>query len=197
VDDQKVSDIDLRPTRKCDRKLQTYSYTTTWITKFWRESKFWNLFHHEHGQWLKLIENVYTRMKTEIIAYGDINVLYVNSNRDILAYVLIWLWNVHKIIKARPHYSCSCYSLYTLRVNIRIITRRSLASNWSSVDEYLRAQVKARRVSRRAQAWRAPARAWVMWTHFKSVYEQWYAMRSMMLCIICRIQKLLWLQSVT
>jgi hypothetical protein len=30
---------------------------------------------------------------------------------------------------------------------IRILTRRSLASNWSSVDEDLRAQVKARRVS--------------------------------------------------
>jgi hypothetical protein len=68
-------------------------------------------------------------------------------------------------LKARPHYSCSCYSLYTLRVNIGILTRRSLASNWSSVDEDLRAQVKARRVSRRAQAWRAPARGRVMWTH--------------------------------
>jgi hypothetical protein len=32
------------------------------------------------------------------------------------------------------------------------------------VDEDLRAQVKARRVSRRAQAWRARARARVMWT---------------------------------
>ena len=53
------------------------------------------------------------------------------------------------------------YSLYTLRVNIRILTRRSLASNWSSVDEDLRAQVKARRVSRRAQAW-------VMWTRLNS-----------------------------
>jgi hypothetical protein len=48
----------------------------------------------------------------------------------------------------RPYYSCSCYSLYTLRVNIRILSRRSLASNWSSVDEDLRAQVKARRVFR-------------------------------------------------
>jgi hypothetical protein len=64
-------------------------------------------------------------------------------------------------IKTRPHYSCSCYSRYTLRVNIRILTRRSRASNWSSVDEDLRAQVKARR----AQTWRAPARARVMWTH--------------------------------
>jgi hypothetical protein len=54
------------------------------------------------------------------------------------------------------------YSLYTLRVNIRIFTRRSLASNWSSVNDDLRAQVKARRVYRRAQAWRARAR--VMWT---------------------------------
>jgi hypothetical protein len=63
-------------------------------------------------------------------------------------------------LKARPRYSCSCYSLYTLRVNIRILTRRSLASNWSSVDEDLRAQVKVRRVSRRAQTWRARA----MWT---------------------------------
>jgi hypothetical protein len=72
-------------------------------------------------------------------------------------------------LKARPHYSCSCYSLYTLRVNIRILTRRSLASNWSSVDEDLRAQVKARRAFRRAQAWRAPARARVMWTHLKRV----------------------------
>jgi hypothetical protein len=70
--------------------------------------------------------------------------------------------------KARPHYSYSCYSLYTLRVNIRILTRRNLASNWSSVDEYLRAQVKARRVSVRAQAWRAPARARVMWTHLNN-----------------------------
>jgi hypothetical protein len=69
-------------------------------------------------------------------------------------------------LKARPHYSCSCYSLYTLRVNIRILTRRNLANNWSSVDEDLRAQVKARRVSQRAQAWRARAR--VMWTHFKA-----------------------------
>jgi hypothetical protein len=68
-------------------------------------------------------------------------------------------------LKARPHYSCSCYILYTLRVNIRILTRRSLASNWSSVDEDLRAQVKARRASRRAQAWWSPARARVMWTH--------------------------------
>jgi hypothetical protein len=57
------------------------------------------------------------------------------------------------------------YSLYTLRVNIRILTRRSLASNWSSVDDDLRAQVRARRVSRRAQAWRAPTR--VMWTGLK------------------------------
>jgi hypothetical protein len=32
-------------------------------------------------------------------------------------------------LKARPHYSCSCDSLYTLRVNIRILTRQSLASN--------------------------------------------------------------------
>jgi hypothetical protein len=32
-------------------------------------------------------------------------------------------------LKTRPHYSCSCYSLYTLRVNIRILTRRNLASN--------------------------------------------------------------------
>jgi hypothetical protein len=56
------------------------------------------------------------------------------------------------------------YSLYTPRVNIRIHGRRSLASNWSSVDEDLRAQVKARRVSRRAQAWRARARKRVMWT---------------------------------
>jgi hypothetical protein len=64
-------------------------------------------------------------------------------------------------LKARPHYSCSCYSLYTVRVNIRILTRRNLASNWSSVDEDLRAQVKARRASRRAQAWRAR----IMWTH--------------------------------
>jgi hypothetical protein len=71
-------------------------------------------------------------------------------------------------IKARPHYSCSCYSRYTRRVNIRILTRRNLASNWSSVDEDLRAQVKARRVSRRAQAWRARAR--VMWTH-KNICE--------------------------
>jgi hypothetical protein len=62
-------------------------------------------------------------------------------------------------LKVRPHYSC----LYTLRVNIRILTRRNLASNWSSVDEDLRAQIKARRDSRRAQAWRARAR--VMWTH--------------------------------
>jgi hypothetical protein len=69
------------------------------------------------------------------------------------------------LLKARPHYSCSCYSLYTLRVNIRILTRRSLASNSSSVDEDLRAQVKARGVSRREQAWRAPAGARVMWTH--------------------------------
>jgi hypothetical protein len=45
--------------------------------------------------------------------------------------------------------------------------RQSLASNWSSVDEYLRAQVKGRRVSRRAQAWRAWARARVMWTRLK------------------------------
>jgi hypothetical protein len=73
------------------------------------------------------------------------------------------------ILKGRPHYSCSCYSLYTLRVNIRILTRRSLPSNWSSLDEDLRAQVKARRVSRRAQAWRAPARARVMWTHLKEL----------------------------
>jgi hypothetical protein len=63
-------------------------------------------------------------------------------------------------LKARPHYSCLCYSLYALRVNIRILTRRNLASNWSSVDENLRTQVKARRVSRRA-----PARARVMWSH--------------------------------
>jgi hypothetical protein len=54
------------------------------------------------------------------------------------------------------------YSLYTLRVNIRILTCRSLASNWSSVDEDLWAQVKARRVSRRTQAWWARAR--VIWT---------------------------------
>jgi hypothetical protein len=53
------------------------------------------------------------------------------------------------------------YSLYTLRVNIRILTRRSLASNWSSVDEDLRAQVKARRVSRRAR---------VMWTRLYICY---------------------------
>jgi hypothetical protein len=70
-------------------------------------------------------------------------------------------------LKARPHYSCSCYSLYTLRVNIRILTRRNLASNWSSVDEDFRAQVKARRVSWRAQDWRAPTRARIMWTHFR------------------------------
>jgi hypothetical protein len=70
----------------------------------------------------------------------------------------------------RPHYSCSCYSLCTLRVNIRILTRRHLASNWSSVDEDLRAQIKARRVSRRAHAWLAPARARVMWTH---LYCEW------------------------
>jgi hypothetical protein len=68
------------------------------------------------------------------------------------------------LIKARPHYLCSCYSLYTLRVNIRILARRNLASNWSSVDEDLRAQINARRVSRRAQSWRAPARVRVMWT---------------------------------
>jgi hypothetical protein len=61
------------------------------------------------------------------------------------------------------------YSLHTLRVNIRILMRRSLASNWSSVDEDLRAQVKARRVSRRAQAWRAWARARVMWTGLKTM----------------------------
>jgi hypothetical protein len=65
-------------------------------------------------------------------------------------------------LKARPHYSCSWYSLYTLRVNIRILTRRNLARNWSSVDEDLRAQIKARRVFRRA-----PARARVMWTHLR------------------------------
>jgi hypothetical protein len=37
------------------------------------------------------------------------------------------------------------------------------------VDEDLRAQVKARRVSRRAQAWRARAR--VMWTGLKSTND--------------------------
>jgi hypothetical protein len=36
------------------------------------------------------------------------------------------------------------------------------------VDEDLRAQVKARRDSRRAQPWREPARARVMWTHLYS-----------------------------
>jgi hypothetical protein len=74
-----------------------------------------------------------------------------------------------RTLKARPHYSCSCYSLYTLRVNIRVFTRQSLASNWSSVDEDLRAQVKATRVSRRAQAWRA--RALVMWTGLYRNYK--------------------------
>ena len=65
------------------------------------------------------------------------------------------------------------YSLYTLRVNIRILTRRSLASSWSSVDEDLRAQENARLVSRRAHAWRARARARararVMWTRLYRV----------------------------
>jgi hypothetical protein len=76
------------------------------------------------------------------------------------------------VLNARPHYSCLCYSLYTLLVNIRVLTRRNLASNWSSVDEDLRAQVKTSRVSRRAQAWRAPARARVMWTRLKSTRLQ-------------------------
>jgi hypothetical protein len=77
-----------------------------------------------------------------------------------------------RTLKARPHYSCSSYILYTLRVNIRNLTRRNLASNWSSVDEDLRAQLKARRVSRGAQAWRTPARARarVMWTHLNRHY---------------------------
>jgi hypothetical protein len=87
----------------------------------------------------------------------------------IKTYTLFLCWYLHYcsvLLKARPHYSCSCYSLYTLRVNIRILTRRNLARNWRSVDEDLRAQVKARRASRRAQAWRARAR--VMWTHLNT-----------------------------
>jgi hypothetical protein len=82
---------------------------------------------------------------------------------------------------ARPQYSCSCYSQYTLRVDIRIFTRRSLASNWSSVDEDLRAQVKARRVSQRAQTWRAPARARVMWTHLNETRTR----SSTSVCLLC------------
>jgi hypothetical protein len=39
---------------------------------------------------------------------------------------------VFKSLKARPHYSC--YSLYTLRVNIRNLTRRSLASTSTSTS---------------------------------------------------------------
>jgi hypothetical protein len=62
-------------------------------------------------------------------------------------------WAVLHVTRARA----------TVRVNIRILTRRNLASNSTSVDEDLRAQVKARRVSRRA-----PTRARVMWTHLKS-----------------------------
>jgi hypothetical protein len=76
-----------------------------------------------------------------------------------------------KGVRDKPPESCGRwwtfdYSQYTLRVNIWILTRRSLGSNWSSVDDDLRAQIKARRVSRWAQAWRARARvrARVMWT---------------------------------
>jgi hypothetical protein len=87
-------------------------------------------------------------------------------------------------VKARPHYSCSCScdSLCSrIMWMIWQVTRQAIRAaratgswgsaccryikgvpNWSSVDEDLRAQVKARRVSRRAQAWRARARA--MWT---------------------------------
>jgi hypothetical protein len=90
---------------------------------------------------------------------------------------------ISRNLKARPHYSCSYYSLYTLRGNIRILTRRSLASNWSSVDEDLRAQVKARRVSRRAQPGQAPARARVMWTHLNCLRRTaWVTSHLMYVC---------------
>jgi hypothetical protein len=85
-------------------------------------------------------------------------------------------------LKARPHYSCSCDSLCSrVMWTIWQVTRQAIRAaratgswgsaccryikgvrNWSSVDEDLQAQVKARRVFQQAQAWRARAR--VMWT---------------------------------
>jgi hypothetical protein len=85
-------------------------------------------------------------------------------------------------LKACPHYlcSCSCDSLCSrVMWTIWQVTRQAIRAaratglwgsaccryiNWSSVDEDLRAQVKARRVSWRARAW-----ARVMWTHLKRV----------------------------
>jgi hypothetical protein len=86
-------------------------------------------------------------------------------------------------VKASSLYSCSCDSLCSrVMWTMWQVTRQAipaaratgswssacclyikgvrLASNWSSVDDDLRAQVKARRVSRRA-------RARVMWTGLK------------------------------
>jgi hypothetical protein len=80
------------------------------------------------------------------------------------------LYGPPRPVKARPHYSCSCScdSLCSrVMWTIWQVTRQaicaarptaccqylkgvSLASYWSSVDEDLRTQVKARRVSRRA-----------------------------------------------
>jgi hypothetical protein len=78
--------------------------------------------------------------------------------------VLVWLAMLASNVYDDEPWSAD-YSLYILRVNIRILRRRSLASNWSSVGEDLRAQVKARRVSQRARAWRATE---VVWT---KIYE--------------------------
>jgi hypothetical protein len=72
-----------------------------------------------------------------------------------------------KGVRDKPPESCGRWRAVSSRLQPIHTTSKYTdphASNWSSVDEDLRAQVKARWVSRRAQAWRARARAPVMWT---------------------------------